>query len=68
MSEVCAARIDNGIVTEVIVAEADWANNNLVGTWVQFVAGQPGKTYPAIGATYDEELDDFVNPEIVIPS
>lgn len=30
----CVARIDDGVVTQVIVGDAEWANDRLAGTWV----------------------------------
>lgn len=67
MSEICAAKLDaENKVVEIIVGEASWAEENLGGRWVQFVRGVSGKTYPAYNAVYDEENDDFINPEIVI--
>lgn len=67
MSEVCAAKLNSeNKVTEIIVSEASWAEENLGGRWVQFVRDAPGKTYPAYNAVYDEENDDFINPEIII--
>lgn len=68
MSEICAAKLIDNKVVEIIVGEASWAEENLGGTWVQFVRDASGKTYPAYGATYDAELDDFVNPSIIIES
>ncbi len=66
MSEVCAAKLVDNKVVEIIVGEASWAKENLGGLWVQFERDAPGKTYPAYNAVYDEELADFINPEITI--
>lgn len=73
-----AARIDNGVVTEVIVVpdglggdESDAAINEyvndsgLAGTWIRtsYNGNIRGK-YAGIGDRYDAELDVFVSPEV----
>jgi len=68
------AKVENGIVTQVIVADTqEWCETNLGGTWVQtsyntsggvhLLGGTPlRKNYAGIGYTYDSELDGFVPP------
>ena len=43
-----AAQIVDGIVTQVIVGEAEWATANLGGIWVAV-----GDVYPGPGWAYD---------------
>jgi hypothetical protein len=71
------AKVENGIVTQVIVAEQDFINTGLVGdpnTWVQTSyntregvhqnGGIPlRKNYAGIGYTYDAERDAFIPPK-----
>jgi hypothetical protein len=66
------AKVENNIVTEVIVAESqEWCDINLSGTWIQTsyntYAGQHSqggtplrKNYAGIGFTYDEDKDAFI--------
>jgi hypothetical protein len=72
------ARVQDGIVTEVIVIEQDMIDTGLWGPpeeWIQTsyntragVHTQGGvplrKNYAGIGFTYDEELDAFIPPKI----
>lgn len=37
MSELYAAQVEGGVVVQVIVGTADWANVNLSGVWVDVV-------------------------------
>jgi hypothetical protein len=70
------AKVENGIVTQVIVAEQDFINTGLVGdpsSWVQtsyntyagqHPAGRPmRKNYAGIGYVYDSERDAFYAPQ-----
>lgn len=68
------AKIENGIVTQVIVAEQDVIDSGLFGTgWVQtsyntFSGQHPEnrplrKNYAGIGYTYDEIRDAFIPPQ-----
>lgn len=69
-----AARIDNGIVREVIVipycndddAEITAYCNGigLAGTWIDtsYSGSRRGK-FAGIGDTYDADLDEFISPE-----
>jgi len=66
------AKIENGIVTSVLVVDNEHEANGqeylnglgLEGTWVQtsYNGNMRGK-YAGIGDTYDAELDVFVSPE-----
>ena len=56
------AKVENGIVTQVIVADGpDWCEQNLGGEWVQtsYNGNFRGK-FASIGDTYDEINDVFV--------
>ena len=68
------AQVENGIVTQVIVAEQDVIDSGMFGTgWVQtsyntrggqHPEGQPlRKNYAGIGYTYDEQRDAFIPPK-----
>jgi glycine cleavage system H lipoate-binding protein len=59
-----AAEISTGIVTEVIVGDYVWANENLSGEWVDCT--DDGDITIGIGYTYDAELGEFVAPELPI--
>ena len=57
------AKIENGIVTEVIVAEQDFIDM-LDGQWVQTsYNAKIRKNYAGIGYTYDEQRDAFIPPQ-----
>jgi hypothetical protein len=68
------AKVENGIVTQVIVAEQDVIESGLFGTgWVQtsyntyggqHPEGRPlRKNYAGIGYTYDAGRDAFIAPQ-----
>jgi len=69
-----AARIYDGIVSEVIVIPymddddakvTEYCNGiGLLGTWLDcsYLGARRGK-YPALGDTYDADLDEFVSPQ-----
>ena len=61
------AKLNNNIVTEVIVAEQDFINSGNVGDsslWVQTsYNGSFRKNYAAIGYTYDKTRDAFIAPK-----
>ena len=69
------AKVENGIVTQVIVAEQDVIDTGIFGHgWVQtsyntqggvhVLGGTPlRKNYAGIGYSYDETLDAFVPPK-----
>jgi hypothetical protein len=69
------AKVENGIVTQVIVAEQDVIDSGLFGTgWVQTSYNTSGgvhknggiplrKNYAGIGYTYDSTRDAFIAPQ-----
>lgn len=71
------ARIENGIVTQVIVAEQDFIDTGVVGdpnTWIQTsyntyggqhkLGGTPlRKNYAGVGYSYDSGRDAFIPPK-----
>jgi hypothetical protein len=68
------AKVENGIVTQVIVAEQDVIDSGLFGTgWIQTSYNTHGgqhpegrplrKNYAGIGFTYDEQRDAFIAPQ-----
>ena len=61
------AKLNNNIVTEVIVSEKDFINSGLVGDeflWVQTsYNGNFRKNYAGIGFTYDKTRDAFIPPQ-----
>ena len=69
------AKVENGIVTQVIVAEQDVIDSGLFGTgWVQTSYNTHGgqhpegrpmrKNYAGIGYTYDTGRDAFIPPKL----
>ena len=57
------AKIENGIVTQVIVAEQDFIDTQ-EGTWVQTsYNGNIREKFAGIGFTYDADNDIFIEPE-----
>jgi hypothetical protein len=68
------AKVENGIVTQVIVVEQDVIDSGLFGTgWVQTSYNTRGgqhpegrplrKNYAGIGYTYDVDRDAFISPQ-----
>jgi hypothetical protein len=68
------AKVENGIVTQVIVAEQDVIDSGLFGTgWVQTSYNTRGgqhpegrplrKNYAGVGYTYDVARDAFISPQ-----
>jgi hypothetical protein len=68
------AKVENGIVTQVIVAEQDVIDSGIFGHgWVQTSYNTKGgqhpegrplrKNYAGIGFTYDDEKDAFIAPQ-----
>ena len=69
------AKVENGIVTQVIVAEQDVIDSGMFGTgWVQTSYNTAGgvhknggtplrKNYAGIGYTYDSSRDAFISPK-----
>ena len=61
------AKLNNNIVTEVIVAEQDFINSGAVGDsflWIQTsYNGNFRKNYASVGGTYDKAKDAFIAPK-----
>jgi len=61
------AKLENGIVTEITVAEKSFINTGLVGDeflWVQTsYNGNFRKNYAVVGGTYDKGRDAFIAPK-----
>ena len=61
------AKLNNNIVTEVIVSEKDFINSGKVGDeflWVQTsYNGSFRKNYASVGGTYDKSKDAFIAPK-----
>lgn len=68
------AKVENGVVTQVIVADQDVINSGTFGTgWVQTSYNTYGgqhpegyplrKNYASIGYTYDSTRDAFIPPQ-----
>ena len=61
------AKLDNNVVTQVIVAEQDFINSGLVGDsflWVQTsYNGNFRKNFAGVGHTYDKTRDAFIPPQ-----
>ena len=69
------AKVENGVVTQVIVAEQDVIDSGLFGTgWVQTSYNTAGgqhklggtplrKNYAGVGFTYDATRDAFIPPK-----
>jgi|TARA_B110000263_G_C15302538_1_gene508730 hypothetical protein len=57
------AKVVDGIVTEVLVAEQDFIDTQ-EGTWVQtYYDGSTRKNYAGTGFTYDSTKDAFIPPQ-----
>ena len=61
------AKVENGIVTSVIVASEEVINSGAFGTgWIETwtdTTNNPRKTYAGIGYTYDSGRDAFIPPK-----
>lgn len=61
------AKIENNLVTQVIVADQEFIDSGAVGdpaNWVEtFVGGGVRKNYAGKGMTYDKVLDIFYDPQ-----
>jgi hypothetical protein len=61
------AKLENNVVTQVIVAEQDFINSGQVGDsflWVQTsYNGNFRKNYAGVGYTYDKARDAFIPPK-----
>ena len=62
------AKVNKGIVKQVIVAEAEFFDtfvDTSPGKWIETsLDGSIRKNYAAIGYTYDEENDVFIPPKV----
>jgi hypothetical protein len=60
------AQIDeNNVVTRIAVTSVQFMDENperYPGRWVETFIDTAGKTYAAVGYTYDEDTDNFVAP------
>ena len=61
------AKLNNNVVTDVIVSEQDFINSGVVGDsflWVQTsYNGNFRKNYASVGGTYDKTKDAFIAPK-----
>jgi len=61
------AKVKDGIVTQVIVAEPEFFNtfvDSSPGEWIQTsYTGSIRKNYAGIGFTYDKDRDAFIPPQ-----
>jgi len=61
------AKVNNGIVEKVIVAEAEFFNtfvDDSAGTWIETkMDGSIRKNYAGIGFSYDSAKDAFIAPQ-----
>ena len=61
------AKIENGVVTQVIVAEQEFIDSGSLGDPTQWIQtsynGNIRNTYAGIGYLYNEELDIFIEPK-----
>ena len=61
------AKIENNVVTQVIVAEQDFIDSGAVGDSSQWIQTSYNsnirKRYAGIGYTYDVDLDAFISPK-----
>ena len=61
------AKLNNNIVTEIIVAEQDFINSGLVGDsflWVQTSYNENfRKNFATVGSSYDATRDAFIPPK-----
>lgn len=64
MKNYCALLVQN-VVTEIIVGDYIWANENLDGEWVDCT--NDGELTVAIGYTYDPDTQEFTAPPTIEP-
>jgi hypothetical protein len=61
------AKVENGIVTQVIVANQEFIDSGSLGDPAQWIQtsynSKIRKTYAGIGYLYSEELDIFIEPK-----
>lgn len=55
-----SALLDNNVVTEIIVGDYVWANENLDGEWVDCTDN--GDLIVAVGWVYDYDTEEFTPP------
>ena len=60
-----SALLVQNLVTEIIVGDYVWANENLDGEWVD--CSNNGELTVAIGWTYDPDTQEFTAPPTVEP-
>ena len=60
-----SALLVQNIVTEIIVGDYVWANENLNGEWVDCTDN--GELTIAIGYTYDPKTQEFIAPIYIEP-
>lgn len=65
MKNYCALLVQN-VVTEIIVGDYVWANENLDGEWVDCT--NDGELTVAIGYTYDPDTQEFTAPPTIEPN
>lgn len=58
-AETYFAKIENGIVTNVIVADKDFADSQ-PGTWIQTYKDSPTKQYAGIGYFYNDATQKII--------
>lgn len=59
-----AAEVSTGNVSQVIVGDYAWANENLAGEWVDCT--DSGELIAGIGYTYDAATQDFTAPVVPV--
>lgn len=64
MKNYCALLVQN-VVTEIIVGDYVWANENLDGEWIDCT--NDGELTVAIGYTYDPDTQEFTAPPTIDP-
>jgi hypothetical protein len=66
------AKVENFIVTDVIVASQEVIDSGLFGSgWIETwkeTTDNPRKNYAGIGYTYDPQLDAFIPPQPLVGS
>ena len=71
MSAQYFAQIDeNNVVIDMAVTTTDFMTENpdrYPGTWIETFLDKPGKTYAGVEYTYDPNINDFIEPKVVLP-
>jgi hypothetical protein len=57
-----AAQIKENVVTEIIVGDYEWANENLEGEWVDCT--EDNELIAGVGYNYDAKTNQFIAPEV----